>query len=65
MIEPARIAPEATRKKVLAGTALLVCAYERDDKFSRMHLEGALSLREFKHIAPSLPKEREIIFYCA
>ena len=28
------------------SSALLVCAYERDDKFHRLHLEGAMPLSE-------------------
>ncbi len=65
MTEPIRIPPEEARKKVLTKTALFVCAYDDEDKFKRMHLEGALSFSEFKNRAVSLPKEQEIIFYCA
>ncbi len=65
MTEPIRISPEMVRKKVLAGEALFVCAYDDAEKFGRMHLEGALSFSEFRDMAASLPKDREIIFYCA
>jgi rhodanese-related sulfurtransferase len=63
MIEPVRIPPEEVRKKVLSNDAILVCAYEEEEKFKKMHLEGAISLNEFKHRASSLSKEQEIIFY--
>jgi hypothetical protein len=63
MAEPARIPPEAARKKVLSNEALLVCAYEEEEKFRKMHLEGAISLNEFKNRASSLSKEQAIIFY--
>jgi hypothetical protein len=63
MIEPVRIPPEEARKKVLSNDAILVCAYEEEEKFKKMHLEGAISLNEFKNRASSLSKEQEIIFY--
>lgn len=44
-------------------SALLVCAYERDDKFHRLHLEGAISLSEFQSIASTVSKDTELIFY--
>jgi hypothetical protein len=64
MPEPARISAEETRKKVVSGAALLVCAYESDEKCGAMHLEGAVFLSGFRNIVSSLPKDREIIFYC-
>ena len=45
------------------SSALLVCAYERDDKFHRLHLEGAMPLSEFQSIASTLSKDTELIFY--
>jgi rhodanese-related sulfurtransferase len=63
MTDPRRIPPEAARRKVLSNEAILVCAYEEEEKFRKMHLEGAISLNEFKSRVSSLPKEREIIFY--
>jgi hypothetical protein len=63
MTEPVRISPEEARKKVVSNKAILVCAYEEDEKFRRMHLEGAISLNEFKTRVSSLSKEQEIIFY--
>jgi hypothetical protein len=63
MIEPVRIPAEEARKKVLSNDAILVCAYEEEEKFKKMHLEGAISLNEFKNRASSLSKEQEIIFY--
>ena len=46
------------------GKALLVCAYDSDEKFAKYHLEGAISLSDFKKRAGETPKEQEIIFYC-
>jgi hypothetical protein len=44
MAEPIRISPQVARDKVLDGAALLVCAYQDEEKFRKMHLEGAMSL---------------------
>jgi len=63
MTEPIRISPEEARNKVLDKAALFVCAYEDEEKFRKMHLEGALSFAEFKVMAASLSKDQPIIFY--
>jgi hypothetical protein len=65
MTEPIRITVENARQRVEAGTALLVCAYDDDEKFSSYHLQGAISLNDFRAKLPSLSAEQEIIFYCA
>jgi hypothetical protein len=65
MSEPERIGLEETRGKLKAGAALLVCAYDSDERFKTMALEGAISLSVFQSKLPSLPKDREIIFYCS
>jgi len=64
MTEPIRISVEDARQKVSAGAALLVCAYD-DEKFKNNHLQGAVSLSDFRTKLPSLSTEQEIIFYCA
>ncbi|HKL49372.1 MAG TPA: hypothetical protein VJ882_06945 [Desulfuromonadales bacterium] len=64
MAEPARITPEETRRKLAAGEAILVCAYESDEKFEKVKLDQAISLNEFKKRLPSIPEDQEIIFYC-
>jgi hypothetical protein len=51
--------------KAKSGVALLVCAYDDDEKFARFNLEGAISLKDFEAMIPELSKDREIIFYCA
>lgn len=64
MVNPERISPEEACKK-LKGGALLVCAYDSDEKFKTMPLEGAISLSAFRSKRSSLSKDQEIIFYCA
>jgi hypothetical protein len=65
MGEPVRITAEETRKRILSGAALLVCAYDNEEKFQRNRLEGATSFNEFKVRSGSFAKDQEIIFYCA
>ena len=63
--EVPRVTPAEARKRMDAGRAILVCGYEPDEKFQAMHLEGAESLNQFRARLPDIPREQEIIFYCA
>ncbi len=65
MTTPARVTPQEVYPRVKSGEALLVCAYADKDKCRRMQLEGALSLQEFQARLTDLPKDKEIVFYCA
>lgn len=65
MAEIERIAPEEVYQRLRSGTLLLVCAYEDEEKFKELKLEGAMSLNAFKLKLPTLNKDREIVFYCA
>lgn len=57
------ISPQEAHDHVRSGAALLICAYDSDDKFERFHLEGAISLSEFESTSASVPKDKELIFY--
>ena len=65
MAEPERVSAEEVYGKLKAGTAILVCAYEDEEKFKNFHLEGAISLKQFESKLSSLSKDQEIAFYCA
>ena len=65
MAEAVRVTPDNVRPKLQSGTMLLVCAYDDEEKFKQMKLEGALSLSAFETKLPSLQKSQEIVFYCA
>ena len=54
MTGPIRISVEEARQKVNSGVALLVCAYDDDEKFKNNRLQGAISLGEFRAKVPSL-----------
>ena len=53
MLEPERIAPKEAYRKSNDGTALLVCAYDDEDKFRSIDLERAISFKEFKSKVPN------------
>ena len=63
MADPIRVSAAEARQKVIAGAAMLVCAYPEEEKFKKNNLQGAISLDDFKARLPSLTKEQEIIFY--
>ena len=65
MADIPRISVEDAHRKVAANQALLVCAYEDDAKCRMVNLEGSISLTSFQSKAASLPKDQEIIFFCA
>ena len=65
MAEVTRIGVKDAHQHVLAGQALLVCAYEDEAKCRQIALKGSIPLTQFVSRAPSLPKDQEIIFYCA
>lgn len=60
-----RVFPERVRQHMAANSALLVCAYDSEEKFRQNHLEGAISLATFKSRLHTIPQDCEIIFYCA
>jgi hypothetical protein len=64
MSEPERITAVEVYSKLKSGKALLVCAYEDEEKFKKLRLEGAISFNAFQSRLPSLSKDQEIIFYC-
>jgi len=58
-----RISAKDAYERVENGRALLICAYDRDDKFKRFQLEGAISLSEFESGLSNVAKDKELIFY--
>ncbi len=65
MTDVARVTAIEIRPRVQSGDALLVCAYESDEKFKAHHLEGAMSFSEFQTKVPTLAKGKELVFFCA
>jgi hypothetical protein len=65
MAEVERISAGEARQKVQSGRAQLVCAYDDEAKCSSIRLEGAITMGELRPMLPVLPREQEIILYCA
>ena len=65
MADVPRIDVSEARHKVEAGQALLVCAYDDEAKCGRIKLAGSITLQELRKRLPSLPKNQELIFFCA
>jgi len=63
MAQVQSISPQEAFTRTSDGLALLVCAYDNDDKFRRVHLEGAVPLSAFKANLLKTPQDRELIFY--
>jgi hypothetical protein len=61
--EAIQISPEEVYPKVKSGEAILVCAYNDDEEYKRINLEGSISLSEFYSRLPQYSKDQEIIFY--
>lgn len=58
-----RIEPNQAQHEVDNGHALLVCAYDSQEKFEDNRLQGAISLAELRSREDSLSQQRELIFY--
>ena len=63
-MEVPRIEVQEARELAFTGDALLVCAYEGEDRFRSMPLEGAITLESFREIAELVAEtDKKIIFY--
>lgn len=60
-----RIEVDRARDMAMSGLAVLVCAYDDDDKCRGMLLEGAMTWNEFQHMLDQVDADQEIILYCA
>ena len=60
-----RVGAGEARRRVAEGRAVLVCAYEDEEKCRRLKLEVAHTLRELEAGMATLARSQEIIFYCA
>ena len=60
-----RVSVEAARREVEAGRALLVCAYDDEEKCRKLRLENAVALHDLQRRVESVPHNQTLIFYCA
>jgi len=60
-----RINAQEAHQHLERGNAILVCAYEDEAKCTQNHLAGAIHMDQFRARINLLPKDQEMIFYCA
>lgn len=66
MADVPRINPADVMEKRRAGQSpWLVCAYDDEAKCRSLRLKGSLTLGEFAQKLRTLPRDEEIVFYCA
>jgi hypothetical protein len=59
-----RISAREARQQTETGQAVLVCAYDDEQKCRDAGVTGSITHREFQTRLSNLPKNREIIFFC-
>ncbi len=64
MAEIERVGVQDARRELSSGRALLVCAYDDDQKCGQMLAEGAITMGQLQSRLSTLPKGQELIFYC-
>jgi hypothetical protein len=60
-----RVSVVDARARSSSGEAILVCAYEDEGRCQGMRLDGAWTLAELEANLPRLPRDQQILFYCA
>ncbi len=66
MADVPRIEPVDVMVKRNSGqTPWLVCAYDDEARCRSLRLKGSLTLGEFALKLRSLPRDEEVVFYCA
>jgi rhodanese-related sulfurtransferase len=64
MSEVKRIDATQAYQKSRDGDAVLVCAYDDEQLCEDLRIADSLTLGEFEVMRSSIPKHRQIIFYC-
>lgn len=66
MAEPARVTPRDVKSRMDGpNPPLLVLGYDDEASFRMYRLEGAIPFSEFQARAGALPRDQELVFYCA
>ena len=60
-----RIEVSEAQRRLSNSTAKLICAYEEPEKCRQYHIDGATPFHQFQPMVTKLPKDAELIFYCA
>lgn len=59
-----KIEPREAQQRLARGEAVLVCAYDDEERCRGLRLEGALTLGELQAREEDLREERDVVFYC-
>jgi hypothetical protein len=66
MADVARISPKDLKARLDGpNPPLLVLGYEDEESWRKYRLEHAIPFAAFRDQADALPRDREIVFYCA
>jgi hypothetical protein len=61
-----RLEPQEVRRRMQGDDgALLVCAYNDTEKCKKQGIEESIPYPEFESKLDSIPKSKEIVFFCA
>lgn len=60
-----KIDAQQAQNRLSAGDALLVCAYDDEQKCRSMQFGGALTLQEFERRKATIDRSSDILLYCA
>lgn len=60
-----RISVDEAYDKVSSGEALLICAYDDDEKCLSMAIAGSITRNHFEREKGRIDPDREILLYCA
>jgi hypothetical protein len=64
--EPNRVSPSWVREhQGGSDPAVLVCAYDDEEKCRSIRIPGSITLRELNEHLSTLGPEKELVFYCA
>lgn len=56
---------QEARKQIEQGDALLVCAYDDEEKCSKLNIDQAMPMSRFRDKLDDIPKSRPLVFFCA
>jgi len=62
--EVPRVAPDRAWRMVQDEDALLICAYDDEDKCSDFSLPGSISADALRERRNALERDRRLVFYC-
>ncbi len=62
---PERLKAEEARKLIENEGAMLVCAYDDEAKCKNIGIEEAVPYPDLKPRLDSIPKSKELVFFCA